>query len=60
MWLDCDPGIDDALAIFMLAAQKNLKLIGVSATFGNTIIENTTRNSLGILKMSGLGNVPVF
>lgn len=36
VWLDCDPGLDDTFAIIMAAHHKNIKLIGVSTSAGNT------------------------
>lgn len=55
--VDCDPGHDDALAILMAA--RHLDLVGVTTVFGNSTIENTTRNALDILAAAGLGHIPV-
>lgn len=60
--LDCDPGIDDALALIYLAALHRageIELVGVTTTAGNVGIEQTTRNASYILKLCGLGEVPV-
>ena len=54
--IDCDPGHDDAMAI--LFAARHLELIGITTVFGNTSLENTTRNALGICALGGL-EVPV-
>ena len=35
-WLDCDPGLDDTLALLMAAHHDRLNLIGVSTSAGNT------------------------
>jgi inosine-uridine nucleoside N-ribohydrolase len=35
MWLDCDPGHDDAMAIILAAHTPGVKLLGVSTTCGN-------------------------
>ena len=29
LWLDCDPGHDDAMAIYMAARAENIKLLGI-------------------------------
>ena len=49
IWLDCDPGHDDMLAIIMAALSPECDLIGVSTSAGNSTIENTTQNALNIL-----------
>ena len=49
VWLDCDPGHDDMLAIVMAAMHPRVQLIGVSTSAGNSNIHNTTRNALNIL-----------
>lgn len=55
--LDCDPGHDDAVAL--LVAARHLDLVGVTTVFGNSTVENTTRNALAILAAAGLGEIPV-
>jgi uridine nucleosidase len=49
IWLDCDPGHDDMLAIIMAALSPECDLIGVSTSAGNSTIKNTTQNALNIL-----------
>jgi len=49
VWLDCDPGHDDMLAIIMAALNERIDLIGISTSAGNSVIENTTQNTLNIL-----------
>ncbi len=38
IWLDCDPGHDDMLAIIMAALSDECTLIGVSTSAGNSTI----------------------
>ena len=54
--LDCDPGLDDAVAI--LAAAKYADLVGVTTVCGNSKLDNTTRNALAVLELAGI-DVPV-
>ncbi len=41
--IDCDPGVDDAVALAMaVASPDELKLLGVTTTYGNVGIERMT------------------
>lgn len=44
--LDTDPGIDDALAMAMLAGLPGLELLAITTVFGNADVALTTRNAL--------------
>jgi purine nucleosidase len=58
--IDCDPGIDDAVALMLAAsAPDRLKLLGVSTVFGNVSVEQTAANALRILEVCGSPSVPV-
>ncbi|KRW98244.1 Inosine/uridine-preferring nucleoside hydrolase domain [Pseudocohnilembus persalinus] len=61
VWVDCDPGHDDYLALLMVVASDNFKLVGISTTFGNSEVENCTQNALGILELFKVDkNVKVY
>lgn len=55
-WLDCDPGHDDAMAIILALYNPRIKLIGMSTTAGNQILEKVTKNALDFMNISGLIN----
>ncbi|HEU5089734.1 MAG TPA: nucleoside hydrolase, partial [Roseiflexaceae bacterium] len=55
--LDCDPGLDDVMAI-LLAAQR-LNLAGITVTHGNVPLAATVRNTLQIVELAGLTHIPV-
>ena len=55
--IDCDPGHDDAVAI--VVAAHHLDVIGLTTVFGNSTLENTTRNALDILDGAGFEHIPV-
>jgi inosine-uridine nucleoside N-ribohydrolase len=50
--LDCDPGLDDAVAL--LVAAKYADLVAVTTVCGNASITNTTRNALAVLELAGI------
>jgi inosine-uridine nucleoside N-ribohydrolase len=60
VWLDCDPGLDDTFAIIYAAYDKNINLLGVSTSPGNTNLHNTTQNALDVLYNIGKQDVQVY
>ncbi|KIX02003.1 uncharacterized protein Z518_07942 [Rhinocladiella mackenziei CBS 650.93] len=60
IWLDCDPGHDDACAILFAAYHPCLKLLGISTVHGNTSLKNCTTNALSVLEAIGQPAIPVF
>ncbi|WP_037029892.1 nucleoside hydrolase [Psychrilyobacter atlanticus] len=48
--LDCDPGMDDALAIIIGLADKNIDMLGITTVAGNVELSHTTRNALNLLE----------
>lgn len=52
VWMDCDTGTDDAVAILLAHASPELELLGISAAAGNTTQEqayDNTRRINGLL-----------
>ncbi|ODV97618.1 hypothetical protein PACTADRAFT_132 [Pachysolen tannophilus NRRL Y-2460] len=61
IWLDCDPGHDDAIAIILAACSPKYQLIGISTVHGNASLEKTTYNALSVLTSIGKENeIPVY
>ncbi|KAG9237489.1 putative uridine nucleosidase [Amylocarpus encephaloides] len=60
VWLDCDPGHDDAFAILLCAHHPSIKLLGVSTVHGNSTLDHTTNNALSLLTAMGSSEVPVY
>ena len=57
--LDCDPGIDDALAIAFAAGSPAIELAGITTVAGNAGLAKTTANALAVASFVGAGHVPV-
>jgi inosine-uridine nucleoside N-ribohydrolase len=55
---DTDPGIDDAMALLMLARDPRAELVGITTVFGNAPIARTTANALALCERFGI-DVPV-
>ena len=58
--LDCDPGMDDSMAIVMAAKSSMLELLAVTTVNGNYSIETTSKNALKTLEMITRPDIPVF
>ncbi len=56
--IDCDPGIDDALALVFAHGHPGLRLCGVTTVAGNVSLPSTTSNALRVAGFIGL-DVPV-
>ncbi len=56
--IDCDPGIDDALGIFLALASDEMEVVGISTVAGNVPVEQTALNALKIVELAGF-NVEV-
>eukprot|EP00796_Vickermania_ingenoplastis_P001846 gene1846-1125_t len=46
--LDCDPGIDDALALLLAHSSPDIELLAVTTVAGNQVLEKVTRNALAL------------
>ena len=57
--LDTDPGIDDALALFLALASPEVTLEAVTTVQGNVSVELTTYNALTLLTLAGRTDIPV-
>ncbi|CUA69141.1 ribonucleoside hydrolase 1 [Rhizoctonia solani] len=53
LWLDCDPGHDDAIAILLALYLPGVQLMGVSTVHGNASRQNTFSNATRLLYAYG-------
>lgn len=59
--IDCDPGQDDAVALFLaMASPDELDILGITAVAGNVPLELTERNVRLMCDIAGHGDIPVF
>lgn len=57
--LDCDPGVDDALALMAAAGSAELDLLAVTTVAGNRPVDITYRNACRLLALAGRSDIPV-
>jgi purine nucleosidase len=58
-YLDCDTGIDDALALAYLLASPQADVRGVGTVSGNVSAAVGARNTLDLLQLAGHAHIPV-
>lgn len=57
--LDCDPGMDDSMAIVMAVKSKDLDVKAITTVNGNYPVDVTAVNALKVLEMLGRTDIPV-
>ena len=57
--LDCDPGTDDALALFLALGSPELQVLAVTVAGGNVGLDRTLPNALALVGLTGVP-VPVY
>ncbi len=60
IFIDSDCGIDDATAIMIAMASKNINITGISAVAGNAELDYVVNNITGILSYFGREDIPVY
>ena len=59
VYLDCDTGVDDAVAIAYLLASPEINLVGIGTVSGNTSAAQAAENTLRLLALAGRTDIPV-
>jgi purine nucleosidase len=59
LFLDCDPGIDDAIALAYLCCQDDVDVVGIAASGGNVPTAQVLANTRGWLELAGRQDIPV-
>ena len=58
--IDCDTGIDDALALTYLCSLDHVQIEAVTSTPGNVDVEQVAANNLALLQLCGKPDIPVL
>jgi purine nucleosidase len=59
--LDCDPGVDDAVAMLLaFAAPEAVTVEAITTVIGNVMLDKTTANARRILDLAGRQDIPVY
>lgn len=58
-YLDCDTGVDDALALALLLRTPDANLAAIGTVSGNTSAGRAARNTLDLLALAGREDIPV-
>jgi purine nucleosidase len=58
--IDCDPGIDDSVAILVALASPELDLRGITVVSGNAPLEVLVRNTLQIVELARRPEIAVY
>lgn len=58
--LDCDPGIDDALALMLALSSPELDICGITTVSGNVPSDMGASNVLRVLDFMGRPDIPVY
>lgn len=58
--IDCDPGIDDSLALMLALSMDELEVAGITVVCGNSPVELGFENAKRVLSHMGRLDVPVF
>jgi len=57
--IDCDPGVDDAMALAFGHGDPDLEVCGITTVAGNVGLDKTTGNALRVRDFVRMGGVPV-
>lgn len=58
--IDCDPGVDDAMAILLALASPELDVMALTPVAGNVGLDHTKINALKICELAGWPDIPVY
>jgi len=56
--IDCDPGIDDALALMLALSKEDIDLKAVTAIFGNVDVDKAFENIMKVMSLCKIKDIP--
>lgn len=57
--VDCDTGVDDAMALLYLLSHEDIDIVEVTSVFGNNTAAQCAINTLRVLELGGRTDIPV-
>lgn len=58
--IDCDPGIDDSLALMLALSSEELEVLGITTVCGNVPVDIGAENTLKVLRIMNRLDIPVY
>lgn len=59
--MDCDPGLDDAVALLLaMASPEEIDVLGITTVVGNCPVDQTQENARRICELAGRSDIKVF
>ena len=58
--IDCDPGIDDSLAIMLALSCNQIEVLGITIVCGNSPTEMGAGNAAKVLRQMNRLDIPIF
>ena len=58
--IDCDPGIDDSLALMYALASPELEVIGITVVCGNVPTDAGVENARKVCRLMGREDIPIY
>ena len=58
--IDCDPGIDDALALMLALCSPELEILGITVVSGNVPAKKGVANAKKVLHWMNRPDIPVY
>jgi purine nucleosidase len=58
--IDCDPGVDDAIALLLAMASPELQILGITTVAGNVPLQHTQANARRICELADRSQIPVY
>lgn len=57
--VDCDTGVDDAMALLYLLRRPDIEIVGITTVFGNNTAAQCAVNTIRVLELAGREDIPV-